>query len=257
MKKVLVTAVLITITLPVLSVGCSVYHGEQKTLQYEYSNFSNIQVEGAFDVEIAQSNVHSVEITAGENILKKVKIEQNGSTLKIGIEPVSFFWNRGNSRPQAKITMPEIVILDVSGASKVTAKGFSSTKDFKLTLSGASTSDIDIEAYDASIALTGASKVSGNFTGHNVRLDIAGASTAQLDGKGNNINLQASGASTVDLSSLASNDVRVDLSGASRAEVLNNGKLDIFLSGASKLQYGGSPEMGTIEVSGGSTIGHS
>jgi hypothetical protein len=256
MKKVLVTSVFIAITLPVLSVGCSVYPGELKTNKYEYSNFINIQVENAFDVEIAPSNIYSVEITAGENILKRVEVEQTGRTLIIGVEPISFFWNWGNSRPYAKITMPEIAILDVSGAIKVTARGFSSTKDFKLTLSGASSSNIDIEAYDALIDLTGASKVSGNFTGHDVRLDITGASTAQLDGIGNNINLQASGASTVDLNSLASNDVRVDLSGASRAEVLNNGKLDIFLSGASKLQYSGNPEMGTVEVSGGSILSH-
>jgi hypothetical protein len=88
-------------------------------------------------------------------------------------------------------------------------------------------------------------------------LNLSGASTVQLEGTGNNINLQASGASKAYLGSFSANDMRIDLSGASRAEVLTNGKLDVFLSGVSTLDYGGNPEMGTIDISGDSTLSHS
>jgi hypothetical protein len=44
------------------------------------------------------------------------------------------------------------------------------------------------------------------------------------------------------------------VSGAGQANVFVNGKLDAELSGASRLEYGGKPVLGKVEVTGGSTL---
>jgi hypothetical protein len=255
MKRLLIIAVLLVLALPLISFGCSGNPGPETSHQYEYTNFTNVQVGGAFEVEVIPSNTSSVEVTAPDNVFRYVKVEQSGSTLKIDADWGRIFWGwRIHSRPLVKIAMPEISVLDLSGACEASVKNFNSNGDFKLVLSGASTAEIDVEVYNTSVTLTGASKATGNFKGHDARLNLSGASTAQLGGRGNNLNIQASGASTADLSTLTANDVRVDLSGASKAKVLPNGELNVFLSGASRLEYGGNPKLGTVEVSGGSTL---
>jgi hypothetical protein len=255
MKRFLVPAIFLFLILPVISLGCSANPEPQETIPFGYTDFTNVQVGGAFEVEVAPSNLYSVVVTAPENFLKRVKIEQSGNTLKINADWGGLFWSWGtHSQPQVKIAMPVLAVLDLSGACKASIIGFNSDQDFKLVLSGASTADLDLEAFDSSLSVTGASRVTGNLKGHDARLNISGASRAQLSGSGNNLNVQASGASTADLAALTSNDVRVDLSGASKARVLPNGKLDVFLSGASRLDYGGGAKLGTVEISGGSTI---
>jgi len=44
------------------------------------------------------------------------------------------------------------------------------------------------------------------------------------------------------------------LSGASNASIQVNGKLDLELSGASRLTLGGNPTMGKVQISGASSL---
>ena len=257
MKKSLIMAILLVVILPVISLGCSANQGPKTTIKYEFSSFTNVQLIGPFEVEVTPTPVYSVMVTAPESEFKRIKVEQSGSTLKIEVDWGGIFWNWGTyPRPQVKISLPVLTILDISGACKASIIGFSSDKDFKLVASGASTADVDLEVYDTSMSVTGASRITGNLKAHDARLNISGASTANLSGSGNRLNLQASGASRADLSLLTAVDVRVDLSGASKAHVLPSVNLDVFLSGASRLDYGGTAALGTVDVSGGSKINH-
>jgi len=49
-------------------------------------------------------------------------------------------------------------------------------------------------------------------------------------------------------------DLHIELSGASHAEAIVNGRLDADLSGASSLHYGGNPTLGSMETSGASSL---
>ena len=61
-------------------------------------------------------------------------------------------------------------------------------------------------------------------------------------------------ASQADLDHFTVNDADIELSGASDAEIIVNQRLEIDLSGASELIYHGNPKVGSINVSGGSSI---
>ncbi len=256
MKRLIIAAILLVPILSVISLGCNT-NSRLRTIQYENTSFANVQVDGAFKLEVTRSDSFSIQVTAQENILEHIKVEQSENTLKISVDSGGIFWAWGmRVQPLVKITMPVLSVLDSSGACNSIVRGFSSDENFKLVLSGASIADIDLETYDASFSLTGASQVTGNLKGHNNRLNLSGASTARLGGSGNNLNIQASGASIADLATLFAGDVRIDLSGASRARVVPNGQLNAFLSGSSRLEYGGNANLGTVQVSGGSTISH-
>jgi hypothetical protein len=114
--------------------------------------------------------------------------------------------------------------------------GFSSSEDFRLSLSGASS-------------------VTGEITAGDAQFDLSGASSAELTGSAKDVIINASGASQTELGGFSGHNVAVKLSGASRSTVKVEGRLDARLSGASRLSWIGNPVMGDIRTSGASTLG--
>jgi hypothetical protein len=104
------------------------------------------------------------------------------------------------------------------------------------------------------VTVSGASTVSGDITAGNVDFDISGASTIQLEGSANDMVADVSGASRFNLDDFIVNNADVDISGASTGTINLNGRLDASVSGASTLLYIGEPAMGTIDISGASTL---
>lgn len=254
MKKFLYALVIIVVILPVVLCSCA-NPGPMITRQFEYTDFVNVQVGSAFEADITPADTYSISVTAPQNWFDSINIDKTGNTLEVGMEWGWNFWrNLGSNRPRVRITMPQLNNLELSGATKSNVTGFKSSGDFKLSLSGASTLDLSIEAYDTSLTVSGASTVKGQLYVHDIRLNLSGASTAVLSGTGNNLNLQVSGASHASLDGLEVKDARAEVSGASRASVSPTGTLDIHLSGASTLEYTGSPVIGTLDVTGASSV---
>jgi len=132
--------------------------------------------------------------------------------------------------------MPMLSRLDLSGATKGTADGFSSTEQFVAKLSGAS-----------SLEMT-------NFELRDVDFELSGASHLIAAGTGSDLVSDVSGASNLDLTNFHLNDANVTLSGASHATINLDGRLDVDASGLSSLEYIGEPTLGTINTSGGSSV---
>ena len=230
----IVVAVSVTCTLLVLR-GCPgglVGSGNLETETYAFADFTEIEISSAFEFEVEQSSSYSINVTADDNIMEYVRVSQDGQTLKIGLRTVMWL---GPVTLKVSVTMPELSGLDVSGASRGTVSGFSSTEDLAIMVSGAS-------------------RVTGDITAGNVDFDISGASTIQLEGSANDMVTDVSGVSRFDLDDFTVNNADVDFSGASSGTINLNGRLDADLSGASRLWYIGEPTMGTIDTSGASTI---
>ena len=237
-----------------LLVGCGVPikgSGNLKTESFDFSDFTRVDVSSAFEVEIVQSGSYSVSITADDNLFDHIAVSKQGTTLKIYLKTAQYV----ATTKRAEITMPQLRSLDLSGATRGTVSGFSSTENLDIEVSGASSLDLaDISASDVKFDASGASKVTGDITAGDTDFDISGASTAQLEGSANDIVVDASGASRVRLADFTVNNADVRLSGASTGTVNMAGRLDANLGGASKLSYIGEPTMGTINTSGSSTL---
>ena len=205
-----------------------------KTEEFNFSDFTRVEVGYAFEVEVVQSDSYSVSITADDNLFKNLKVSKEGETLKIG-HSRHISWRLRTSRPKARITMPVLNGLKLSGASKGTVSGFSSSEDFKLNLSGAS-------------------RVTGEITAGDAELDCSGASRVELTGSAKDAVIEASGASRMELGGFSVHDAAIKLSGASRSTVKLDGTLNATLSGASKLRWIGNPIVGDIKTSGASTL---
>lgn len=231
----------ITIVAALLLVGCTIPgaqtligSGNRVTVEKDLSGFSKIQVSSAFQVGITQSEDYSVVITVDEKVEPYLDVTVQGDTLRIAVRPGLTL--AGAASPlQAKVSMPRLTGLELSGASRATVGGFKSADGLSAGISGASGLDGQVEAGDVRFAVSGASRVS-------------------LSGKGEKMALEVSGASQGNLGDFVVSEAVVEASGASRATVNVTGKLDADVSGASTLRYTGNPTMGSVKSSGASTI---
>ncbi len=260
MRKTVLLTILVAALVTAGLVGClgaATGSGKLITEEMGFSGFTRVEVSHAFEVEISRSSSYSVSITADDNLFDHVEVFISDETLKIRLKPDRSYIS---ATLEARITMPELRRLQLSGASRGTVSGFSSSGfdfqgNFRIELSGASSLQmVGISATDARFDISGASRVSGNITAADAQFDISGASRVELEGSADDIIINVSGASNAELSAFPVNNAFVNLSGASRATVNLDGRLDVDLSGASNLQYIGEPTMGEIDISGGSTI---
>ncbi|MEJ7849173.1 MAG: head GIN domain-containing protein [Pyrinomonadaceae bacterium] len=105
------------------------------------------------------------------------------------------------------------------------------------------------------IEVSGATKVSvADLKNEELKLDISGASKVRLSGVTGNLSAEISGASHVDAEHLKASIANVEASGASRADINVSEELIADASGASKINYTGSPKSARKNSSGVSII---
>jgi hypothetical protein len=207
--------------------------GRIVTREYPLSGFTSIRA-AAFDIEVSQSDKHSVTVRADDNIIDRLIVRKSGSALVLGKRP--WFWNIGPFTLEATITMPTLEGLELSGGARA------DLADFRR-----------IGSVD--VLLSGASELRGKIETDSADFDASGASRAILSGSARRISIEASGASKLDLEKMAAVTAVVALSGASRARLNVTSTIEsIEASGASTLRYLGDPALGHIDSSGASRI---
>ncbi len=260
MKKVIPIILVAVLVMGAQLSGCTTTGpGKVVTEEKEFTDFTRVEVDGIFEVEIVRSGSTGITVIAEKSLLDYVAVAKDGETLKIYLNPQHVFtdFTQQARNLKVKITMPAINGLQLSGETKGTITGFRSTGNFSLNVSGASSLDIkDMEVSDADFEVSGASELIGTVNASDVRFEVSGASTVKLEGSAKNIILNTSGASEVNLAGFIINNADVKLSGASEVSLDVRDKLDAKLSAASRLYFRGNPTMGIVSVSGASTIKH-
>lgn len=179
----------------------------------EVRDFTGVDASGAMMVEITVGRDFAVELEGDDNILPLIKTEVRNGVLHIERQSRTSFWSK--NRVTARVSLPQLDNLDVSGASSATITGVKS-ESLDLNASGASKIEISGEARTAKIDLSGASKLNGE----NLRIVRAD----------------------------------VEASGASKAIVFVSEVITADASGASKIIYLGNPTTVNKDVSGASKI---
>ena len=288
------------VTVCVLLTSCNVLFttsdtGTLTTKDYEFTDFNVVDIGSNYKVDIEYSDIYSVQVTAHENLLKNVIVTRTGNTLKLGLRWPAISFGFRSYDLKARITMPELVKLTLSGASEGKISGFKSTNDFSARLSGASELELDMEtgrfdsvisgssemkanvkSSDTEIRLSGSSDLdlditTGNFVlkssgaseaggyvqATSTSLHLSGSSSIKLAGSGGDIDISGSGASSFNLEQYKIVDVFVELSGASNAYLEINGEIRGSLSGSSELIYKGNPILGdSLDIGSASTFEH-
>jgi len=224
--------------------------------EYSVQGFTGVEVSTAVEFEIMQSADYSVKAVGDNGLIKRLKVDVRDRILKVGLDSgFSLFGGlRSNGGLKVTITMPQLTRLAASGACRGTAKGFKSSDELDVRLSGASQAEIDIEAGKTAIQVSGAGRLSGVLKAQDTAFKLSGASRCELSGSGSDTRLDFSGASQADMSGFEIKNLDGYLSGASRAKIKMDGKLNAGLSGASSLEYAGNVVLGSTSTSGASKM---
>jgi hypothetical protein len=196
------------------------------------ASFSRIEVSSSFDVAVTIGEPAAVTIRVDDNVESYLDARVEGDTLHLGLRSEASI---SDATLSAAVTTPSLESVRSSGASRIHLAGPVAGDGLELDLSGASTLDgrVDLESLSAT---------------------VSGASRVTLSGTAARLAATASGASRFELAALEVDDLRIDVSGASSAEVSVSRTLSAGASGASSLTYHGSPTLTRRDVSGGSSI---
>lgn len=264
LRMVSLTGIFLLLLTVFLFSGCNVFlvpadevieSGETEVRQYELDEFTEVDINSAFAYEIKQADDWSISITADSNLFENISVTRAGRVLDINITKPDgiFLLSITHPKPKVVITMPELTGLDISGATDGTVIGFKSDGNIDISVDGASKVELSgIVANHVLLEVSGASSVTGDTRVDSIELDVDSASKVRLQGSADLLAFEGSGASQADLSYFITRDADVSLSGASKGTISLDGKLDVRVSGASTLEYIGDPEIGVLDVSGGS-----
>jgi phage shock protein PspC (stress-responsive transcriptional regulator) len=167
---------------------------------FTVSDFKQLAIGGVFKVKIVKGNAAKVTAKGRDIDLDKIKVSQKGDKVSVRLKKGTY---RNLKNIVLEISTPSLENLNVSGACKLTAKGFSEQQMY---------------------------------------LGVSGASKIELkDGNADNFTLEVSGASKIVAYDFAVKNAQIELSGASKAYVQVQNKLSVDASGASKVRYKGNP----------------
>src|SRR4030067_2486229 len=113
MKKTIFIIALVPVLITSIALtGCkrvliTTESGTLTTKEYNFTDFTVVDVGSAFKVAITPSETYSVKITAGENVFKNIRVVQTDDILKINTE--GFYFPFGERTLAAEITMAELL----------------------------------------------------------------------------------------------------------------------------------------------------
>jgi hypothetical protein len=232
--------------------GQVVGSGTPETTQYEYTGFSGVRVDAAFDVTVTREDDFAVSVTVDDNIVEHLRVEVDGDTLRIGLDD-GYTYN--DATLTATVTMPSLSALEVSGAAKADVSGFASGDPLDLGASGGGSVVLSgTRAGQVALAVSGGADVTGQLEAQEIGGEASGAGLVTLEGMATTLRLEASGAGELELGETTVQDADLQLSGGATATVRVTGTLNVEASGGATLDYYGSPTLGTMEVSGGAEV---
>jgi hypothetical protein len=238
MKTKHIIRVLLIALLPLVLPGCASVIKPATTVtkqQRSVTGFRSIEVENAITllVSITEHDHETIEIEASENLHQYIVTDKDGDRLVVKLqEDISV---DGPAVIRVYVGAKRVDELIASGASVIILQNSLRQDKLELTLSGAST-------------------FSGTIETDKFEADLSGASSADVSGFTDKLVLKETGASTFGNYALVSDLAKVDLSGASRAELMVNKEVDVEASGASTLNYKGSGTIDSQDLSGGSAV---
>lgn len=105
-----------------------------------------------------------------------------------------------------------------------------------------------------SLNVSGASKLRMPASANKISVDISGSGEVTLSGNTDMLDLNVSGSGLADLVKLTAKEAEIKLEGAANAKVNVTEAIEAEASGASNLQYKGSPRMRKAQTSGAAEI---
>jgi Putative auto-transporter adhesin, head GIN domain len=207
--------------------------GGTASRRVDVTGATRLAVDSGFDVRVSIGQAEAAVVRYDERIADRIDVGVVGGTLRVRLKPNDDIEDWPD--PRAEVTLRRLEAVQAARGSTVTVASKVQGPGLRLELSGSSRVAADL----------GVDRAEGT---------VSGASRLELTGTAGALEVNGSGASNLALAGLAVDDLDVQLSGASRADVRTDGTIAAQLSGASSLTYRGTPDFTRRDTSGASTI---
>jgi hypothetical protein len=227
--------------------------GATETLEFDYRDFNVIRADGIFDLLISQQETYGLSVTVSRELTEYLEVSRHDNVLELRLRPgVEYV----NTIQRAEISLPQLVGINLGGATAAEISSFVCDEAFEVDMDGASHLVLaDVTTCEMRVTLSGAARIDGDLKLVTGRFRLIGASVVDLKGSAGALVLNASDAANADLGNFTITEANVNISDAAKAEVDVSGTLNVVASGASVLHYFGEPELGLVNVSGTATLG--
>ncbi|MDR6944493.1 head GIN domain-containing protein [Mucilaginibacter pocheonensis] len=227
---VIIACALLSI-LPSCKFACMHGSGKPATEQRKAKDFKKIEISGAFKIHLKQDSSLSIAITGDDNLLKYISTSVEGDKLIVKTRKTMCF----DDSLVVNIGIHNLDEIKSSGAVDVSSTG-------KITVG-----DLDIH-------LSGASKVNLDVNAANVKSEGSGVSELNLTGQATSHNVKFSGVGKLNAFNFVVSEYNISSSGASHCKINVLKTLNVHSTGASDIQYKGSPSTVNNDKTGASHI---
>src|SRR5581483_8298895 len=146
--------------------------GRVETRSFPLADFDSVETDMFVQLDVTRSDAYAVSVTADDNVWSHVQVTKTDRKLKIELRQDTFYTN---VTMQARVSMPALVALHVSGGSRARLTGF------------------DVRQPSLDIDASGDSKVTGAIHVDTLAIDASGSSGVVLFGEATTANVHGSG----------------------------------------------------------------
>ncbi|HAN76455.1 MAG TPA: hypothetical protein DCQ31_01120 [Bacteroidales bacterium] len=201
--------------------------GNEIEKNFEVTNFTKIEISGAYEILLIKGDKPGVSITGDEAIFDLLEVKVTGSVLKIEhTEKVNF--NDFDS-PVIRITYTSLSGFEMAGAGDIKCNDTLTFDEFNLSIAGACQVDLMLN-------------------GNRLVTETSGASNLVFKGNVNTAHFELAGAGAIEAFELLSKNCKVELSGVGAAEVFASESIDVSIAGVGSVEVKGKPKNVTQDI---------
>lgn len=190
--------------------------------QRSLAAFTQLRIDGPFDVKLAQGSSDQATVTADDNLEPLVETVVENGTLVVRLKRDAGFTTR--SAPTVRLTARTLQAIVIQGSGDLSLDSFKGDS-LALTLIGSG---------DAQLGLVEVK---------DLNINISGSGDLRLAGRADQQSFSISGSGDVDARALSGRVAKVNLSGSGDVSLGVTDQLDAQLSGSGDLSYAGRPQL--------------
>ncbi len=188
---------------------------------FDVENFSKLQIEGPFRVNINQGERYELSVTGSKESMDDVEITNRDGKLEINFDRP--FSTVNSEMMEVNLSMPQLDAIRLNANAQVNVRNIT-------------TDQLDVD-------LSGSSKAFMEASTQRISINLRGASSLKLFGDSRQMDATLSGAAQLEALEFAVDNASLETSGAAKAEVNVRQELNADAEDTSRIQYLGGPDL--------------
>ena len=215
---------LLLFAVPLILTSCKTECVEDAGMRVSHVNtvdsFDEVEVEGAIKVVFQQDSSYAIKVEADSNVVDLVKASVSRGTLKLDLDPEKYC---GTDSVVVYAGIAGLKSIKAGANSRLASQGRLNLGDLKLTLTGSTTADLDINAAK-------------------VTTEVDGTATIKLIGQAGIHELKSKGDLNLDAFDFVVGHYDLNMEGVGKSNINVLNELKVETSGSSEVFYKGSPK---------------